>query len=237
MSLHKHQSLLQLFNIGLSCPLVDIVVPLYSYFLLEIGIPMEDLGRLVLGNVDFKELFQFVAQFSGPLLGAVLAEGWMLQGILHIGESIELEELRCARQILPSRVKILLEVVQLSFQIFVLLDVGTASHKGRENGEVDLQIKLQLLADEILLSKHDGYLSVPQCEELISVTLVEGLPHQLNGLFSITDESLLDVGISYLVHLILQNICSLGVSIFVEIFKNGDIDVSLGCSEVVQVQS
>ena len=73
------------------------------------------------------------------------------------------------------------------------MNICAASHKSREDREVDLEIEFQFLADKVFLSEHDGYLSVPKGEELVSVTLVEGLTHQLNGLLLVSDECLLDV--------------------------------------------
>ena len=123
MSLNHHKSFLNLFKIGISSTLVHVIVPLETHLLFKMSVPVENLRTLVLWDIHLQEFFQFVSQLSGPLFGAVLAERWMLKWILHIWECVELQEFRSAGKVLTSCVQVLLEMVKLSSEIFLFLNV------------------------------------------------------------------------------------------------------------------
>ena len=161
----------------------------------------------------------------------------MLQRILDIRQGVELQELRSPGKVLPPRVKVVLEIVQLTSKVSLLLNGWVATHKSREDGEVDLEPEFKFLANQILLSKHDWHMSVPEGKKGLSVASIEGLTHLLDAWLLVLKEGLLDVRVAYLTHLILQHLGSLWIAVLVQVLKDGGIDVSLGGGEVVEVQS
>ena len=96
-----------------------------------------------------------------------------------------------------------------------------------------MQIEFKLLADQVFLSQDHGDMPSPEREEIFALALVEGLPHQLDAILLVLDEVVVELTRGSLAHFVLQKIGGLSVSVFVQIFKYGRIDVLLGSGEVV----
>ena len=92
----------------------------------------------------------------------------MLQRILHVGKSVELEKLTGAGQVLAPSVQVSLEVFQLPPQVLLSLLWTTCAHECWIHREVYLQVELKLLADEVLLAESDGHMAAPKGEEVVS---------------------------------------------------------------------
>ena len=44
-----------------------------------------------------------------------------------------------------------------------------------------MKIELELLADKVFLSQHDGKMAVPESEEVFALSCIEGLSHLLDA--------------------------------------------------------
>ena len=73
----------------------------------------------------------------------------------------------------------------------------------------------------------------PEGEEIFALALIEGLAHQLDAVLLVLDEVVVELTRRSLAHFVLQKVGGLSVSVFVQIFKYGRIDVLLGSGEVV----
>ena len=143
---------------------------LKSGLLLEVGVPVEDLRRSVLVHVGLEELFQFVSQIGSPLLRANVSKSWMIQRALDVGQSIVLQELAGLRQVSTASVQELLESGKLSSEVLLILYLCARAHECWIHCKVNMEIELELLTDEILLTHLDGHKSLPKEEEVLSLS-------------------------------------------------------------------
>ena len=115
----------------------------------------------------------------------------MLQWVLHVGEGIELQKFARAWQVLTPGVQVDFEVFKLSSEVFLSVGRISCTHKGWVNGEIDLQVEFKLLRDEIFLAEHDWQMSIPEGEEVFSLSCVEGLAHLLDAALRVLAETAL----------------------------------------------
>lgn len=109
MLLKHQQSLLQVLSLRSVEHALQLSLAARIHAFLEISIPVKHLGRRELGQIVSEELFDFVSEVGGPLLGAESFEDGVIEGIRYIRQRIELQELRSLGQLLALRVKEILK--------------------------------------------------------------------------------------------------------------------------------
>jgi len=161
----------------------------------------------------------------------------MLQGVLHVGKRVKLQKLRRARQILTSSVKVVFEVFKLPPQLLISRLLAQVSHESRVYREVDLQIELKLLANKILLSEHDGDMTVPKSEEVVSLATIESLAHLLDGCLGVLGETPLKLPLHVLIDFLVEHVGRFFVALFLEELQDRIVDVLLRGREVVKIDT
>ena len=82
---------------------------------------------------------------------------------------------------MPTSVQVHFELFELAPEVSFTLLLTATAQKGRIDRKVDLQVEFELLADQVLLAKHDWNMAVPKYEEVLALPFVKGISHLLDA--------------------------------------------------------
>ena len=100
-----------------------------------------------------------------------------------------------------------------------------------------MKIELELLADQVLLPQHNGKMAVPESEEVVTLSCIEGLSHLLNATLRVLTEASLQLTAHMLANILVELVGSPLVALLVQVFKDCIVDVLLRSREVIQIDS
>ena len=96
-----------------------------------------------------------------------------------------------------------------------------------------MEVELELLADQILLSQHDWKMAVPEREEVFPLTRIESLAHLLDTTLTILAEAPLKLTAHMVTDIFVELIRGSFVALFVQILQDRMIYILLRCSKVI----
>ena len=78
-----------------------------------------------------------------------------------------------------------------------------------------MKIELELLADKVFLSQHDGKMAVPESEEVFALSCIEGLSHLLDATLRVLTKASLQLTAHMLADILVELVGSPLVALLV----------------------
>ena len=125
----------------------------------------------------------------------------MIHWILHVRQRVVRQELARLRQLRALGVQEDLEGRQLSLQVALVL---SRLGQRRIDGEVDVNVELQLLALQIVGAECDWYKTIPRNEEVLALSKIESIEHVADASVLIEEHVPLKASILGLQQLVLE---------------------------------
>lgn len=158
----------------------------------------------------------------------------MLHRICNVRQRVVLQEFTGLAEVSAASVQPFSKGVQLDSLVLIDLLGWALSHETGVDREIDPQVKFKFLSRQIVITQVDGDRAHPQAEEVLALARVEGLAHVLDRLLLVLDESLALVRLD-VVHFVVHQLCSLNVTLLIQVFLNRQMNILLSARKVVQI--